>query len=133
MIINQVLLDELTQKAKESPRLRYAFDLRSTANDHSQRMLNALEPGTIMPIHRHRNTTESCFVIRGALTEYIYDDNGALIETHRLSAGGDNVGISISIGQWHSIGEIESGTIIFESKDGAYTPLESIDILYLEQ
>ena len=80
MIIEKNILDELTEKAKENPRLRQSLDLRNCPEDKSQRMLNALEPGTIMPIHRHKETSETCVCIRGHFEEYFYDDDGNLTE-----------------------------------------------------
>ena len=79
MIIDKKILDELTEKAKASPRLRCNFDLRNSAEDNSQRMLNALEPGTVMPIHRHKGSSETCICIRGLFEEYFYDENGVLV------------------------------------------------------
>ena len=80
MKIDKSLLDSLTQKAKESPRLRMNLDMRTSAEDGSQRMLNALEPGTELPIHRHRKTTETVVILRGSATQYFYDDNGNVTE-----------------------------------------------------
>lgn len=80
MIIDQQLLDSLTLQAKQKPRLRQAYDLRNSAEDKSQRMLNALEPCTILPIHRHRTTSEVTSVVRGRVRQNMYDENGTLIE-----------------------------------------------------
>ena len=78
MVIDKKILDELTAKAKENPRLRCNLDMRNSADDQSQRMLNALEPGTVMPIHRHKTTSETCICIRGHFEEYSYDFEGRL-------------------------------------------------------
>lgn len=88
MIIDTQILDELTAKAKESPRLRAAMDLRNSPDDQSQRMLNALEPGTVMPIHRHKGTSETCVCVRGHFEEYFYDSGGHLTETVDMVPGG---------------------------------------------
>jgi cupin fold WbuC family metalloprotein len=88
MIIDTQILDELTAKAKESPRLRAAMDLRNSPDDQSQRMLNALEPGTVMPIHRHKGTSETCVCVRGHFEEYFYDSEGRLTETGDMVPGG---------------------------------------------
>ena len=88
MIIDQQILDELTAKAKESPRLRVAMDLRNSPDDQSQRMLNALEPGTVMPIHRHKGTSETCVCVRGHFEEFFYDSGGHLAETVDMVPGG---------------------------------------------
>ena len=127
MIITKEILDELTAKAKASERLRANLDLRNSADDQSQRMLNALEPGTVMPIHRHRGSSETCVCIRGHFEEYFYDENGNLTDTIDMLPGG--VVLNIEKGQWHSLKCLESGTVLLEAKDGSYTPLGPEDIL----
>ena len=126
MIIDKKKLDELTEKAKFSPRLRANFDLRNSPDDKSQRMLNALEPGTVMPIHRHKGSSETCICIRGHFEEYFYDDSGTLVETVDMVPGG--VVLNIEKGQWHSLKCLESGTVLFEAKDGPYEPLEEDEV-----
>ena len=121
MVIDKKILDELNAKAKASERLRWNLDLRNSAEDLSQRMLNALEPGTIMPIHRHKSSSETCVCIRGHFEEYFYDENGNLTETVDMVPGG--LVLNIEKGQWHSLKCLESGTILLEAKDGAYAPL----------
>ena len=127
MVITQEILDELTAKAKENPRLRCNLDMRNSADDLSQRMLNALEPGTVLPIHRHRGSSETCICIRGHFEEYFYDGNGNLTDTSDMIPGG--VVLNIEKGQWHSLKCLESGTILFEAKDGPYQPLSPEDIM----
>ena len=127
MVIDKKVLDELTEKAKASPRLRCNLDLRNSSEDQSQRMLNALEPGTEMPIHRHKGSSETCVCIRGHFEEYFYDFGGQLTETVDMRPGG--VVLNIEKGQWHSLRCLESGTILLEAKDGAYEPLSDVDIL----
>lgn len=127
MVINQTLLDKLTEEAKASPRLRMNMDMRNSADDQSQRMLNALEPGTIMPIHRHKDSSETNICIRGHYEEYFYDEHGNLTETIDMVPGG--VVLNIEKGQWHSLKCLESGTILFEAKDGAYEPIGPEDIM----
>jgi cupin fold WbuC family metalloprotein len=126
MIITQRILDELSAKAKSSERLRANLDLRNSAEDNSQRMLNALEPGTVMPIHRHKNTSETCVCIRGHFEEYFYDSEWRLTDTIDMVPGG--VVLNIEKGQWHSLKSLESGTVLLEAKDGAYRPLEGDEI-----
>ena len=127
MIIDQHTLDYLTAKAKESPRLRMNLDLRNSPDDQSQRMLNAIEPGTVLPIHRHKATSETCICVRGHFEEYFYDDEGRLTETIDMVPGG-NV-INIPVGQWHSLRSLESGTVLFEAKNGKYAPLAEDEVL----
>ena len=127
MIIDQHTLDNLTALAKESPRLRMNLDLRNTPEDQSQRMLNAIEPGTVLPIHRHRDTSETVVCLRGHFEEYFYDDVGQLTDTIDMVPGGTL--INIPAGQWHSLRSLESGTILLECKDGVYEPISEGDIL----
>ena len=126
MIITKEILDELSAKAKASERLRANLDLRNSAGDNSQRMMNALEPGTIMLIHRHKGSSETCVCVRGHFEEYFYDSEGRLTETVDMVPGG--VVLNIEAGQWHSLKCLESGTILFEAKDGPYRPLEEDEI-----
>lgn len=129
MIIDKIIMDSLSQQAKESPRLRQAFDLRTTPHDSSQRILNAVEPGTILPIHRHRGSTETIIVLRGKVVQHYYDDNGNKTASFELAPGSAKVGMSVPVGQWHALESLEEGSIIFECKDGAYQSLSAEDIL----
>ena len=129
MIIDQKLMDSLSAQAKENPRLRQAFDLRTTPNDTSQRILNAVEPGTVLPIHRHRSSTETIIVLRGKVVQHYYDDNGNKTASYELAPNSAQVGMSVPIGQWHALESLEEGSVIFECKDGAYQPLSAEDIL----
>ena len=127
MIIDQSILDDLTAQAKASPRLRMNMDLRNSPADQSQRMLNAIEPGTVLPIHRHRASSETVVCLRGHFEEYFYDAEGRLTDTIDMVPGGTV--INIPIGQWHNLKSLESGTVLLEVKDGPYVPLEEDDIL----
>lgn len=127
MIITKDILDSLTEQAKLSPRLRCNLDLRNSADDQSQRMLNAIEPGTMMPIHRHRNSSETCLCIRGHFEEFFYDEQGVLTDTIDMIPGGTI--LNIPIGQWHSLRSLVSGTVLFEAKDGAWEPLGEEDVI----
>ena len=130
MKITQALLDKLTEQAKASPRLRMNLDLRNDENDGSQRMLNAIEPGSPLPIHRHQKTSETVVCLRGRLVEEFYDDLERICtERIELSPNGPIVAINIPAGQWHTVRALESGTVILEMKDGAYEPLSDVDIL----
>ena len=129
MRIDVTLLDELTAQAKVSPRLRMNFDLRNSPNDQSQRMLNALEPGTVMPIHRHRHSSETVVVLRGKVKWVYYNDQKEITNTFIVAPGSDLVGLSVPMGQWHSLECLETGTVIFESKDGAFEPTRPEDVL----
>ena len=127
MIIDKKVLDELTAAAKASPRLRMNLDLRNSPEDGSQRMLNAIEPGTLMPIHRHRSSSETVVCVRGHFEEYLYDDSGVLLETVDMFPGG-NV-LNVPAGQWHSLRSLDSGTVLLECKDGKWEPIGTEDLL----
>ena len=130
MKITQALLDELTAKAKESPRLRMNLDLRDSAEDTSQRMLNAIEPGSPLPIHRHQKTSETVVCLRGRLVEEFYDDLERICtERIELSPNGPVVALNIPAGQWHTVQALESGTVILEMKNGKYEPISDVDVL----
>ncbi len=129
MKITQAILDRLTEEAKASPRLRMNLDLRNSDEDGSQRMLNALEPGTVMPIHRHRASSETVVIIRGKIRWIFYDENGNETERVLLDANGENRMLVVEKDRWHSLECLESGSVLFESKDGAYEPLGEEDIL----
>lgn len=129
MIIDRDLLDKLTEQAKTNARLRQAYDLRTSPEDNSQRILNACEPGTILPIHRHRGSTETIVCLRGKCVQYLYDNDGNQTDAIFLKPNSDIVGMSVELGQWHRLESLETGTVIMECKDGAYAPLEEIDIM----
>ena len=129
MQIDNILLDKLTAQAKESPRLRMNLDLRNSDADSSQRMLNALEPGTVIPIHRHCSTSETVVILRGRAVQWLYDAEGNVTEKVLLEVGGDIPAMSVEKGQWHRLECLESGTVILEMKDGAYEPISPADIL----
>ena len=130
MNITQAILDTLTEQAKASPRLRMNMDLRNSEADQSQRMLNAIEPGSVVPIHRHKNSSETVVCLRGKVVEEFYDDlERTCTEAIELSPNGPNVAVNIPIGQWHSLRSLQSGSIILECKDGTYAPLGEEDIL----
>lgn len=129
MLLTPEFLNMLSAQAQASPRLRQNFDLRNTPDDSSQRMLNALEPGTELPIHRHLKSSESVAVLRGKANWIYYDDQGNVTGKYLVEAGGENPGIVVPMGQWHSLECLESGTVILECKDGPYYPLTEEEIL----
>lgn len=130
MKITQAILDNLTEQAKKSERLRMNLDLRNSPEDSSQRMLNAIEPASILPIHRHQKTCETVVCLRGRLVEEFYDDLGRMCEEAiELSPKGPVFVLNIPAGQWHTVRALESGTVILECKDGAYEPIGPEDIL----
>ena len=129
MKIDNTLLDNLTAQAQASPRLRMNMDLRNSAADTSQRMLNAIEPGSVVPIHMHRKTSETVVVLRGRAVQYLYDDEGHETGSVLLEVGGEIPAMQVEMGQWHRIKALESGTVILEMKDGAYEPIGAGDVM----
>ncbi len=132
MVITKEILDELTAKAKENPRLRCNLDTRNSADDQSQRMLNALEPGTVMPIHRHLASSETVIIIRGRIRWLFYNEQGRITESTELWSDGDVRMLNVEKGRWHSLECLESGSVLFEAKDGPYHPLEEDEIMNLK-
>ena len=130
MKITQAILDQLTEQAKASPRLRMNMDLRNSADEQSQRMLNAIEPGSQLPIHRHQKTSETVVCLRGRLVEEYYDElERTCSERIELSPNGPVVALNIPAGQWHTVLALESGTVILEMKNGKYEPIQDCDVL----
>ena len=141
--ITQELMDSLTVQAKASPRLRMNLDLRDSSEDGSRRMLNAIEPGSPMPIHRHRHSSETVVCLRGRLVWEYYDEapnpsgneqpeeelERICTETIELSPNGPVVALNVPAGQWHTVRALESGSVILEMKNGGYEPLGEEDIL----
>ena len=117
--IDKTLLDGLFAKAKESDRLRMNYDLRTSASDNSQRMLNALLPGSIVPIHRHPNSNENVLLLCGKLAEVLYDDNGNETARNHLDPSVGNFGCVVPAGAWHTF-EVLEPSVIYEGKDGKY-------------
>ena len=92
-------------------------------------MLNAVEPGTILPIHRHRGSTETIVCLRGKVVQHYFDDNGNKIASFELAPNTEQVGMSVPVGQWHALESLEEESVIFEAKDGVYEPISEEDVL----
>ena len=127
MVITKEILDELTEKAKTNPRLRQAMDLRNSSEDGSQRMLNALEPGTVMPIHRHHASSETVIILSGKIRWMFYDEEGKKVEDVLLDANGEIRMLNVERDRWHSLECLERA-VLFECKNGAYAPLAEDEI-----
>lgn len=117
--INQELIEALFAKAEESERRRMNYDLRTNSEDGGQRMLNALLPGTEVPIHRHPMSNENVLVLKGHLDEIIYNENGVEVERIHLCPSEGNFGCVVPQGAWHTI-EVFEPSVIYEAKDGKY-------------
>lgn len=128
MNIDDKLLDDITLKAEENPRLRMNFNLHDSLDSKAQRLINVLLPGTILPIHRHRHTAETYVLLRGKMFVDLYDEIGARIERFLLDPTVGNYGVHIPKGKWHTVEVIEPSAI-FEVKDGPYTPIEPEDMM----
>ena len=132
MKITQAILDDLTARAKASERLRMNLDLRNSAEDQSQRMLNAIEPGSVVPIHRHQKTSETVVCLRGRVVEEFYDELERICtEAIELTPNGQTVALNIPAGQWHTLRSLDSGSVILEVKDGMFEPMQDCDVLQM--
>ena len=129
MIIDKKILDQLSAQAKASPRLRMNMDLRNGPEDQSQRMLNALEPGTVLPIHRHHASTETVVILRGKIQWVFYDDSGVETDRVTLDANGDLRMLTVERDRWHSLVCLEEGSVLYECKDGKYEPLGEGEVM----
>ncbi|MBQ0014900.1 MAG: WbuC family cupin fold metalloprotein [Oscillospiraceae bacterium] len=132
MKIDKKLFDEVANLAAKSPRLRMNYDLRNDENEQSQRMLNVLLPGTMSPIHKHTETSETVVCLEGTCIERYYDNEGRETSTFTLSAGSDLIGLQIPAGQFHSLevpAEWSEKAVILEFKAGQFEPAKTEDIL----
>jgi cupin fold WbuC family metalloprotein len=128
-IIDSQLLATVTEQAKNSPRLRMNYNFHQSMDSKSQRLLNALEMGTELPIHRHTHTAETYILLQGCIKVLFYNERKELIDATVLNPLEGKFGVDIPAGQFHTIEILENGSVIFEVKDGPYTPLEEKDIL----
>lgn len=131
MLINSALLDSISWQARNSERLRMNFNFHTSPDAKSQRLLNAIEMDSVIPIHRHKNTAETYILLRGKIRVAFYTENGDITELVDLDPTNGNYGIDIPQGQWHSLEVLSPDSVIFEVKDGPYTPLSSEDILHV--
>lgn len=128
-LINKERLDAVTAAAQASERLRMNYNYHDDLEAPAQRLLNALEPGTLLPIHRHHHSAETYLLLRGKIEVLYYNDQKELTERVTLDPLEGSYGVHIPIGQWHTLEVLESGSVLFEVKDGPYTPLDKTDIL----
>ena len=138
MLLDFELFDRILPQAEASPRGRMHYDLRTQAfeeagsdwQDMSQRMLNVLTPETVIPIHRHNETSETVICLRGAVEEVFFDDSGSEVERHVLRYGSDCAAIQVPRGVYHTCRCLEPRSVIFECKDRAYDPVSTEDLLF---
>ena len=131
MVIDKSLLDKVSEQAKSSPRLRMNYNFHQSLEDKCHRMLNAVEPGTVVPIHRHPTKDESFVVLRGKVKVSTYNDDGSVIKSVVLCQEEGRYGVDIPKGVWHNLESLESGSVIFECKEGPFVPHEQEGILEL--
>lgn len=129
MLLKSSILDKVSSEAKVSPRLRMNYNLHESFDDPVQRMFNAIEPGSVIPIARHPYSNETLILLRGRLKVLIYSDDKEIIEETILDKTLGNIGYHIPKGVWHFVESLESGTVLFETREGPYKPVEEQDIL----
>ncbi len=127
--IDTNLLNGVTAQAKESPRLRMNYNFHASLEAKAQRLLNALEPGTVLPVHRHPHTAETYLLLRGKIRVMFYNEAKEETESTVLDPLTGDYGVHIPVGQWHTLEVLENGSVLFEVKDGPYTPLGEDDLL----
>ena len=132
-IIDQALVDKVSSEAKASARLRMNYNFHQSLEDKCHRMLNAVEPGSDIPIHRHPDKDESFVVLRGKVRSTTYKDDGSVIESVVLSQEDGLYGVDIPKGVWHKLESLESGSVVFECKEGPFVPHEVDGILELKK
>ena len=133
MVIDKELLDKVLEQAKASPRLRMNYNFHHSLDDKCHRMLNAIEPGTDIPIHRHPTKDESFVILRGKVRVTTHNDDGSIIEDMVLSQESGNYGVDIPKNVWHKLESLESGSVIFECKEGPFVPHEEEGVLHLQR
>ena len=130
-IIDEQLLNEVSAQAKASPRMRMNYNFHQTLDDKCHRMLNAVEPGTVVPIHRHPTKAESFVVLRGKVKVTTYNDDGSMRESIVLDPTAGQYGVDIPQNVWHTIESLASDSVLFECKQGPFVPHEIDGILEL--
>ena len=133
MVIDQKLLDQVSIQAKESTRLRMNYNFHQSLDDKCHRMLNAVEPGTEVPIHRHPTKDESFVILRGKVRSTTYNDDGSIIDSVVLSQEDGVYGVDIPKGIWHKLESLEPNSVIFECKEGPFVPHKEDGILELPE
>lgn len=133
MIIDKELLDKVCEQAKVSPRLRMNYNFHQSLDEKCHRFLNAVEPGTEVPIHKHPTKDETFVILRGKVRMTTHRDDGSIIEDVVLCAEEGRYGVNIPKGVWHKLESIEPNSVIFECKEGPFVPHEQDGILELEE
>ena len=132
-VIDKNLLDEISAQAQASPRLRMNYNFHHSLDEKCHRMLNAVEPGTDIPIHRHPDKDESFVILRGKVRSTTYNDDGSVIDSVILSQEDGIYGVDIPKNVWHNLESLAPGSVIFECKEGPYVPHEEEGVLRLQR
>jgi cupin fold WbuC family metalloprotein len=132
-IIDELLLNEVSAQAKESPRLRKNYNFHQSLDEKCHRFINAVEPGTEVPIHQHPTKDETFVILRGKVRVTTHNDDGSIIEDVVLSQESGNYGVDIPKNVWHKLESLESGSVIFECKEGPFVEHEVDGILNVEK
>lgn len=130
-IIDKQLLDDVSRLAQKSDKLRMNYNFHGSLQDKCHRMLNAVEPGTVVPIHRHPTKDESFVILRGKVRVTTHNDDGSIIEDVVLSQESGNYGVDIPKNVWHKLESLESGSVVFECKEGPFVEHEIDGVLRL--
>ena len=133
MIIDTELLDKVSEQAKASPRLRMNYNFHQSLDELCHRFINAVEPGTVVPIHQHPTKDETFVILRGKVKVNTYNDDGSIIESIELNLDDGRYGVNIPKGVWHKLECIEEDSVIFECKEGPFVPHEKDGILNLDE
>lgn len=133
IIVDSSMLDELTKRARSAPRLRMNLNFHQSLEEKCHRFLNAIEPGSRPPVHHHPTKDESFIVIRGRIKVLTYNDDGSLLEEVVLDSREGRYGVDIPKGVWHTLESLESGSVIFECKEGPFLLHEEEGILEVKR
>lgn len=133
MIIDEKLLDDVSQRAKASPRLRMNYNFHQSLDEMCHRFLNAVEPGTEVPVHKHPTKDETFVILRGKVRVTTHNDDGSIIKDILLCAEDGRYGVNILKGVWHTIEALEPNSVIFECKEGPFVEHEVDGILDVEK
>lgn len=131
-LIDKQLLDEVSRQAKLSDRLRMNYNFHQSLDEKCHRFLNAVEPGTVVPIHRHPTKDESFVLLRGKVKVSTYNDDGSVMESVVLCQEDGRYGVDIPKNVWHNLEAVEPNSVIFECKEGPFVPHEEEGILSLK-
>ena len=133
MVIDKTLLDKVSEQAKASPRLRMNYNFHQSLDEKCHRFLNAVEPGTEVPIHKHPTKDETFVILRGKVRVTTHNDDGSIIEDYILCPEDGRYGVNIPKGVWHKLECIEANSVIFECKEGPFVPHDLDGILIVEK